>query len=69
MTTRRYRSFLIFAVLLLPAWASASMAAPEAVVLRCGRLIDGKTDKPKADVGILVRDGRIARVVGFWAAS
>ncbi|MGH9870049.1 MAG: amidohydrolase family protein [Candidatus Polarisedimenticolia bacterium] len=67
MTTRRYRSSLeraasIFAVLSLFAWASTSMAAPEAVVLRCGRLIDGITDQPKADVGILVRDGRIAAI-------
>lgn len=52
----------IFVMLFLPVLVLPSMAAPEAVVLRCGRVIDGMSDKPKADLGILVRDGRIASI-------
>jgi len=43
-----------------------AQAAPERVLVHAGRLIDGLSDQPRADQGILIEGGRIARV-GPWA--
>lgn len=42
--------------------AAGSAAAQEPVALRCGQLIDGRSDTPSGPVTVLVRDGRIAAV-------
>ncbi|HEU4569780.1 MAG TPA: hypothetical protein VFS07_04355, partial [Gemmatimonadales bacterium] len=45
----------------------AAQTAPARVLVRAGRLIDGVADRPRADQGILIVDGRI-REVGAYAA-
>ena len=40
----------------------ASVAGPAVHVLRCGQIIDGRSDSPVKDVEIVVRDGRIEKI-------
>lgn len=48
------------------ATGAASQAAPTRVLVHAGRLIDGLSDQPRPDQGILVEGARIVRV-GPWA--
>lgn len=41
---------------------AAPAAAQEALVVRCGQLIDGRADAPVRNAAVVVRDGRIAAV-------
>jgi imidazolonepropionase-like amidohydrolase len=58
---------LLLALLALPAGPAAGQATPAAsrILIRAGRLVDGVSDRPAADQGILVEGGRITRV-GPW---
>ena len=60
---------LAAAALVLPRMlgAQAATPAPERVLLRAGRLIDGVADTAARNVGILVEGNRIVRV-GAWSA-
>jgi|RhiMetdeSRZDD1v2_1073273.scaffolds.fasta_scaffold109442_2 imidazolonepropionase-like amidohydrolase len=44
------------------AWASLAAAAEPAVLVRCGRLIDGRADRAATGIDVQVVDGRIAAV-------
>ncbi|HMV31353.1 MAG: amidohydrolase family protein [Gemmatimonadales bacterium] len=48
------------------ATGAVSQSAPERVLVHAGRLIDGLSDQPRTDQGILVEGTRITRV-GPWA--
>jgi imidazolonepropionase-like amidohydrolase len=56
------------AVLAVPLLAAQAAPAPTAarVVIHAGRLVDGESDRPRTDQGILIEGDRIARV-GAWA--
>ena len=59
--------FALFAALAVatPAWAQASRTAQATppVLIKAGRLIDGRSDAPQSGVGILIEGDRI-KVVG-----
>src|SRR5713101_4440227 len=58
--------FALFATLAIatPAWAQASRTAQAAppVLIKAGRLIDGRSDAPQSGVGILIEGDRIKAV-------
>src|SRR6266699_822330 len=61
-----HRGFVLFATLAVapPAWAQApppAQAAPP-VLIKAGRLIDGRADAARSNVGILIAGGRIKAV-------
>ena len=61
-----HRGFVLFATLVVatPAWAQApppAQAAPP-VLIKAGRLIDGRSDAPQSGVGILIEGDRIKAV-------
>ena len=61
-----YHGFVLFATLAVatPAWAQApppAQAAPP-VLIKAGRLIDGRSDAPQSGVGILIEGDRIKAV-------
>jgi imidazolonepropionase-like amidohydrolase len=44
----------------------ATQAAPAATIIHAGRLIDGASDQPRAEVTIVVEEGRITKVVAGY---
>ena len=61
-----YHGFVLFATLAVatPAWAQAPPPAQAAlpVLIKAGRLIDGRSDAPQSGVGILIEGDRIKAV-------
>ena len=62
---RRFLGFA-FTALLLPACAAGQ--TPHRIVLRAGRLIDGKSDKPVENALILIEDDKIASITQLGSA-
>ena len=62
MGTWMRRAALALAAVALAAVASAGVAQAETVAIHAGRLIDGLTLAPRAEVTILVQDDRIASI-------
>lgn len=65
------RCHLLVAALLLaaataPAQTTTPASPPPRVLIHAGRLVDGESDRPRADQGILVEGDRITRV-GAWS--
>ena len=59
------RLFLLaLAPVLLLGLAASPPHAGETIALRCGQLIDGRSDQPRANVIVVIEDGRIVSVGG-----
>ncbi len=67
MTTPRLATILLFMVI-LPGLASAQPTPPSTTYLKCGWLLDGKSDQPRKDVTITI-EGEKIREVGAASAS
>ena len=67
MTTPRWATILLFMVI-LPGLASAQPTPPSTTYLKCGWLLNGKSDQPRKDVTIAV-EGEKIREVGAASAS
>jgi len=67
MTTPRWATILLFMVI-LPGLASAQPTPPSTTYLKCGWLLNGKSDQPRKDVTIAI-EGEKIREVGAASAS